>query len=136
MIEIKTIYVVDGKHFPDKESADEYNVLYETVKGLLSILKTEKEDGLIHHNKDVVKGCFKTFCYICSNVFIEFKDVFKRMGDEGILFKGGTCEKVIFNHQYDYPIIYNAYYRFNCINFHNGIEYTNPWFAHHTVDYK
>lgn len=131
MIERKVIYVVEGKHFNDIESAEKYNTLYETVTNLLSILKTEKEDGIVKHNKDVVKGCFKLFCYICASIFSEFEEVFKRMGDEGILFKGSICEKVIFNHQYDYPIIYNAYYRFSCINFSSGIEYNSPWFAHH-----
>lgn len=136
MIERKVIYVVEGKHFNEIESAERYNDIYERITSLLSILKDEKEDGLIIHNKEVIRGIFKSFCYICAEVFDTFKEVFKRMGDEGILFKGGTCEKIIYNHQYEYPAIYDAYYRFSCINFMSGIEYSTPWFAHHTEDYN
>lgn len=133
-----TLYRTNGKIFENYEDANNYERLCKKVNGIMSQLLprtegVEKGIDFNKHNKETLNGCLKAFCKACAECIPSFKDWFIEVinGDRHISHMGrilGDCNS-------DYPILYDAYYRFSCIDFETGFEFQKPYYVIHQDEF-
>lgn len=98
------------------------------VDGIMSQLlpRTEEiEQGtdFNKHNKETINGCFKAFCKECAKqipdneaMFIDTANGIRHLSHIG---------RILSDYSYDFPCLYDAYHRFNCIDFNTGLNFNN-----------
>lgn len=130
MIREITIYEANGVRFDDFNSASEYEDLCEDIERIMSRLKprTEEIENCLDYGKQnivVVKSCIKDFCVRCSKLFPDYEKWFTEVanGDRHISHIGWVISNS------EYRIIYDAYFRFQCINMETGFEFQQPYYA-------
>ena len=131
------VYDVDGKRFDKKKDAEEYYKLYKEVCDIVSVLGEEIKDdkSFKKHNVLDVKNSFKQFCLLCEKVFPIYKDSFHKLYLKGRYDVGSICCCIIRDCSYEYPILTDVFFRYSCISFDSGIEYTQPYYVKHPEDF-
>lgn len=133
-----TIYETNGKRFDDKNEAIAYEKLCKKINSIMmQLLPRTKEiqEGRDYnkHNLGTLKGCFKAFCLECAKVLPEWSDWFMQTisGKRHMSHIG----KLLSDYRDNYPILYEAYFRFSCINFDTGFEFQQPYWASHQEEF-
>jgi hypothetical protein len=133
-----TIFETNGKRFDSYEDALKYEKLCKKIDGIMSQLlpRTEEiEYGTDYnkHNKEILNGCFKAFCKECAKqmpdmeaLFIDTMNGIRHMSHMG---------RVLSDCGYDFPCLYDAYHRFNCIDFNTGFEFQQPYYVTHQDEF-
>ena len=133
-----TVYESNGMRFDKREDAIVYDKLCKKINSIMAELlprTKEVEAGVDFnkHNLDTLKGCFKAFCLVCARVLPAWSDFFTQTisGERHISHIG----KLLSDNSHHYPILYNAYFRFTCINFENGYEFQQPYYVTHQEEF-
>lgn len=133
-----TIYETNGKRFNDKNEAIAYEKLCKKIKSIMAKLlprTKEIEEGRDYnkHNLDTLKECFKDFCLECAKVLPKSSDWFMQTisGERHFSHIG----RLLSDYSSKYPILYEAYFRFSCINFDTGFEFQQPYWANHQEEF-
>lgn len=133
-----TVYETNGKRFDDPQKALAYEKLCKRINGIMARLlprTKEVEAGTDYnmHDLNILNGCFKDFCFECANVIPSFSEWFMQTitGERHLSHIG----KVLSDHSHDYPILYEAYFRFSCISFENGFEFQQPYYVSHQEEF-
>ena len=127
-----TVYESNGKRFDKREDAIAYDKLCKKIKSIMARLlprTKEVEAGTDYnkHNLDTLKGCFKAFCLECARVLPEWSDYFTQtISEERHISHIG---RLLSDNSHHYPILYDAYFRFACMDFKNGYEFQQPYYV-------
>ena len=133
-----TIYEINGKRFDDKNEAIAYEKLCKKINSIMSQLlprTKEIEEGRDYnkHNLDTLKGCFKDFCLECAKVLPKWSEwILQTISGERHMSHIG---RLLSDYSHDYPILYDAYFRFACTNFDTGFEFQQPYWANHQEEF-
>lgn len=133
-----TVYETNGKRFDDKNEAIAYEKLCKKINSIMAQLlprTKEIEEGRDYnkHNLDTLKGCFKDFCLECAKVLPKWSDWFMQTisGERHMSHIG----RLLSDNYRHYPILYDAYFRFTCIDFENGFEFQQPYWVNHQDEF-
>lgn len=132
-----TIYkAVDGTRFDRKADCEYYESICKNVNNVMGRLRQNNEVSIriaIRQGVDVVREVKQDFFLICAEVIPSFSQQFKEVAD-------GTrhishAGRVLSDYSKDFPILYEAYFRLECIGETSGIEYEQPYFANHEIEF-
>ena len=137
MEEITIYKAVDGTRFDSKGDCEYYESVIDNVNNIMSRLRPNKEVSsriAIRQDVDVVREVKQDFFLICSEVIHSYSQLFKEVayGTRHISHAGrilSDCSK-------DFPILYDSYFRLECINDCSGVEYEQPYFANHEIEFE
>ena len=130
-----TIYIaVDGTRFDSKGNCEYYESICKNVSNVMGRLRQNNEVSsriAIRQDIDVVREVKQDFFLICAEVIHSYSQWFKEVAD-------GTrhishAGRILSDYSNDFPILYNAYFRLECISETSGIEYEQPYFSNHEI---
>lgn len=131
MVNLVVKYECNGKCFDKYEDALEYDSLCERINSIMSILPGLKYEGdVVCHDIDSIKCAYCRFCKICLEKY--------PLGVETIEREISYCHpnrETNFHYivdmlsSSDYPILSDTYFRFRCICFSTGYEFTHPCYV-------
>lgn len=133
-----TIYgAVDGTRFDSKSDCEYYESVIDNVNNIMSRLRPNDEissNVAIRQDSDVVIEVTQDFFLICAEVIPSFKDLFMQVANnERHISHAG---RILSDYINDFPILYKTYYRIECINQISGVEYEQPYFANHEIEFE
>lgn len=132
-----TIYkAVDGSRFDRKADCEYYESIYKNVNNIMARIRPNNEVSsrvAIRQDSDIVREVMQDFFLICAEVILSYSQLFKEVayGTRHISHAG----RILSDHSDDFPILYNTYYRIECINQISGVEYEQPYFANHEIEF-
>lgn len=123
-------YECNGKCFDKYEDALEYDSLCERINSIMSILPGLKYEGdVVCHDIDSIKCAYCRFCKICLEKFPSAAETIERE----ILYCHPNSDThfhyIVNSLSDDYPILFDTYFRFRCICFSTGYEFTHPYYV-------
>lgn len=128
------VWETNGKRFDDYKDAVKYEALCKKVNGIMSQLLPRTKDveqclDYNKHNLDTLNGCFRAFCKVCALMIPDYKEWFEQTscGERDKSHIG----RLLDDNRSEYPILYDAYFRFSCIDFKTGFEFQQPYYANH-----
>lgn len=137
-----TMYKVNGKLFQDYRKAEEYEKLCKKVNGIMKQLlprteEVENTEDYNKHNLVILRDCYfafiKTICTIelfKYTIPIITKDNFNNDAKYTIL------DRVLrIDDCGEYSIIHDTIYRFKCIDFETGFEFSQPYYVTHQEEF-
>ena len=133
-----TIYVAcDGTRFDTKKECLDYEKIFVDIEKIINKLKPNDEVSYkvaIKQNIDNVKLVKKEFFLYCAKIISSYKTWFTEVanGTRHISHAG----RILSDYSNQYPKLYKAYYRLECINEVSGIEYEQIYYAHHESEFK
>ena len=132
------VYEVNGKRFDDPQEALKYEVLCNEVQEIMDFLfprtdAVEKGRDFNKQNPDIVKTCFRSFCFLCSKTIPSYKEWFVQTarGERHISHIG----RILSDYSIDYPVLQKTLFRFECISFENGYEFQQPYYVTHQEEF-
>lgn len=141
-METITIYETNGKRFDKYSDAEEYEKLCERVNDIMKQLpprteKVEYSEDYNEHNIKILKVCFIAFLKTMKSIE-RFRDLI--MPNDKVPFDNGIkyhAEVALFRYDDcgDYPILHDAIYRFQCIDFETGFEFSQPYYVTHQEEF-
>lgn len=132
-----TIYkAVDGTRFDRKADCEYYESICKNVSNIMARIRPNEDISsriAIRQDIDVVREVKQDFFLICAEVIPFFSQLFKEVanGTRHISHAG----RILSDYSKDFPILYSTYYRFECINYCSGVEYEQPYFANHEIEF-
>lgn len=128
------MYETNGKRFDKYSDAEEYEKLCERVNDIMKQLlprtdKIEWEQDYNKHNIDTLNISYKELLSIIYDKFPQLKN-FNCVDAQNLkiaLSRVDDIEK--------YPILHNAMYRFSCIDFESGFEFSQPYYVKHQKEF-
>lgn len=136
MEEITIYKAVDGTRFDSKANCEYYESIYKNVSNIMARIRPNKEVSsriAIRQDIDVVREVKQDFFLICSEAITPFSQRFKEVAycTRHISHAG----RILSDYSKDCPILYDAYFRLECISETSGIEYMQPYFANHEIEF-
>ena len=136
MEEITIYQAVDGTRFDSKGDCEYYESVIDNVNNIMSRLRQNNEVSsriAIRQDIEVVREVKYDFFLICAEAIPSFSQWFKEVAD-------GTrhishAGRVLSDYSHVFPILYDSYFRFECINDYSGVEYEQPYFANHEIEF-
>lgn len=132
------IFETNGKRFDSYNDAVQYEKLCKKINSIMKQMlprTKEIENGtdFNKHNKDTLNGCFKAFCKECAKQIPSYAKWFEevRNGDRLI----SHMDRILSDYSSSYPILYDTYYRFQCIDFIHGYEFNQPYYVTHQEEF-
>lgn len=128
------MYEAYGQMYNTYEKAAEYAELCERVNDFMSLLP-ERTKGVenctdfLEHDLSTLNKVFDEFLICCREVFPDCADKLNR--DKHFSF----ISRLIDDRSSVYPILSNALFRFQCIDFASGYEYQQPYFARNSMEF-
>ena len=131
MKEIIVYEAMDGKRFDSKDACMSYDVVINRVREVLDMLKpapdTKTGFYAVKQDKENVLKALSMFAAICGDVIPTRKDVFYSVADGGT--NQSHMDRILSDYSVDYPILYENFYRFKCINYDSWVEYPQQYYA-------
>lgn len=131
------VWETNGKRFDVFDDAVKYEKLCKKVAGIMSQLlpRTKDVEDCLDYNKHnlyTLWGCFRAFCKLCAVIIPDYKEWFEQAacGERDKSHIG----RILDDSRSDYPILYDAYFRFACIDFNTGFEFQQPYYANHVEE--
>lgn len=126
----------DGTRFDKKADCEYYESICKNVNNVMGRLRQNNEVSIriaIRQDIDVVREVKQDFFLICAEVIHSFSQWFKEVAD-------GTrhishAGRILSDYNNDFPILYGAYFRLECISETSGVEYEQPYFANHEIEF-
>lgn len=140
MIIEKIIYEVGNKRFDSYDEAVEYESLCDEVTTIMSALQectpeVANGEAYITHDIVVVKETFKKIIKLWDKTLNgKYTDRLNALIEKGISY-GSAGDCIIGDYSNEYPCLYDAYFRFKCINFKSGREFSQPYYAKHEDEF-
>ncbi len=136
MEEITIYKAVDGTRFDRKTDCEHYESICKNTSDILTRIRPSGEVSsriAIKQDIDVVREIKRDFFLICAEAIPSFSQLFKEVAD-------GTrhinhAGRILSDYSKDFPILYAAYFRLECISETSGIEYEQPYFANHEIEF-
>jgi len=136
MEEITIYKAFDDTRFDSKADCEYYESICKNVSNILVKLRPNEDVSsciAIRQDTDVVREVKQDFFLICAEAIPSFSQWFKEVAD-------GTrhishAGRILSDYSKDFPILYSTYYRFECINDCSGVEYEQPYFANHEIEF-
>ena len=141
-IKEQLIYIVDNVQFTDKDEAIKFANKYEKVEEIMSILEPRTKDvdyhkKIIKHDTDKLKKCLKEILELSKSVlsFNFATDEFFNNIEQDFINRPNSSGKYImllvhytqgFN---EVKFLWDPIWRFRCINFNSGYEYSQPHYV-------
>lgn len=136
MEEITIYKAVDGTRFDSKADCEYYESIYKNVSNIMARLRPNNKVSnkvAIRQDSDIVREVMQDFFLICAEVIPSFKDMFMQVAySERHISHAG---RILSDYSNRFPILYYAYYRIECINQISGVEYEQPYFANHEIEF-
>ena len=142
-----TMYKVNGKIFQDYRKAEEYERLCKKVNGIMAQLLPRTDDveygrGFNKHNLKTLDGCYKAIIEVLCNIFPELNlQKYLEYCDRELIapnnrFVTELGDKVSRKDDVnEYTILHSAIYRFRCIDFKTGFEFSQPYYVTHHEEF-
>lgn len=133
MIKEVTIYeTTDGCHFNTEKEAKKYESLYEKCKNIMRQLRPHEDYGAVQQDIKLVKNALNDFMDLCIETIPTYEKTF-------IGVKEGTVHlswagRIVSD--YGIKCLSETFYRFNCTNMVSGIEYEQPYFVAHELEWE
>ena len=136
MEEITIYKAIDGTRFDSKADCEYYESICKNVSDIMARLRPSEEVSsciAIRQDIDVVKEVKQDFFLVCAEAIPSFSQWFKEVAD-------GTrhishAGRILSDYSKDFPILYATYFRLECISETSGIEYEQPYFANHEIEF-
>ena len=132
------VFETNGKRFDSYEEALKYEKLCKKVGSIMSQLlprtkEIEQGTDFNKQNKETLNGCFKAFCQECAKQIPSFEQWFTETvnGTRPISYIG----RILSDYSHKFPCLYDAYFRFSCIDFNTGFEFQQPYYVTHQDDF-
>lgn len=138
-IKEQLIYIVDNVQFTDKDNAIKFAEKYDKVNEIMSVLEPRTKDidyhkKIIKHDTDKLKKCLKEILELSKNVmnFNFATDEFFNNVEQDFINRPNSNGKYISTFVYyiqgydDVKFLWDPIFRFRCINFTSGNEYSQP----------
>lgn len=132
------VYESNGKRFDSYEEALKYEKLCEKIDGIMSQLlprtkAIEQGTDFNKYNKETLNGCLKAFCQECAKQIPTWEQWFTETAN-------GTRHlshigRILSDYSHDFPCLYDAYFRFSCIDFNTGYEFQQPYYVTHQDEF-
>lgn len=137
MEEITIYKAVDGTRFDSKYDCEYYESVIDNVNNIMSRLRPNDEISInvaIRQDSDVVIKVKQDFFLLCADVIPSYKQLFSEIAyrTRHISHAG----RVLSDYSDDFPILYGSYFRLDCINDCSGVEYQQPYFANHEIEFN
>lgn len=136
MEEITIYKAVDGTRFDSKCDCEYYESVIDNVNNIMSRLRQNNEVSsriAIRQDIEVVREVKYDFFLICAEAIPTFSQWFKEVADSTRHIS--HAERVLSDYSHVFPILYDSYFRFKCINDCSGVEYEQPYFANHEIEF-
>ena len=136
MEEITIYKAVDGTRFDSKGDCEYYESVIDNVNNIMSRLRPNDEilsDVAIRHDSDVVIEVKQDFFLLCAEVILSYKQLFKEVAYS--IRHISHAGRVLSDYSHNFPILYDSYFRLECINCSSGVEYDQPYFANHEIEF-
>lgn len=137
MEEITIYKAVDGTRFDRKADCEYYESIYKNVSNIMSRLRPNDEissNVAIRHDSDVVVEVKEDFFLLCAEVIPSYKQLFSEVANR--IRHISHAGRVLSDYSHDFPILYDSYFRLECINDCSGVEYEQPCFVNHEIEFK
>ena len=136
MEEITIYKAVDGTRFDSKVDCEYYESVIDNMNNIMSRLRPNDEISsrvAIRQDSDVVKEVKYDFFLLCAEVIPSNKQLFIEVanGIRHISHAG----YVLSDYSHVFPILYDFYFRLQCINDCSGVEYEQPYFANNEIEF-
>ena len=136
------MYETNGKRFDKYSDAEKYEKLCKKVNGIMKQLlprteEVENDEDYNKHNIKILKGCFIAFLKTMKSIE-RFRDLI--MPNDKVPFDNGikyNAEVALFRYDDcgEYSIIHDTIYRFKCIDFETGFEFSQPYYVTHQEEF-
>lgn len=128
------MYEAYGQIYDTYEKAAKYAELCERVNGFMSLLPErtkEVENGtdFLKHDLSTLNKVYDDFLACCREVFPECADKLNR--NTHISFSA----RFIDDRSRVFPILSDALFRFQCVDFASGYEYQQPYFVRNSKEF-
>ena len=136
MKEITIYKAVDGTRFDSKYECEYYESVIDNVSNIMSRLRPNDEissNVAIRQDSDVVIEVKQDFFMLCAEVIPSYKQLFSEVANR--IRHISHAGRVLSDYSHDFPILYNVYFRLECINDCSGVEYEQPYFANHEIEF-
>lgn len=137
MEEITIYKAVDGTRFDSKGDCEYYESVIDNVNNIMSRLRPNDEissNVAIRQDSDVVKEVKQDFFLLCAEVILSYKQLFREVANS--IRHISHAGRVLSDYSHKFPILYDLYFRLECISETSGIEYEQPYFANHEIEFK
>lgn len=137
MEEITIYRAVDGTRFDSKVDCEYYESVIENVNNIMSRLRPNDEissNVAIRHAPDVVIEVKQDFFLLCAEVIPSYKQLFSEVANR--IRHISHAGRVLSDYSHDFPILYDLCFRLECINDCSGVEYEQPYFANHEIEFR
>ena len=126
----------DGTRFDNKADCKYYESICKNINNVTSRLRPNNDVSnlvAIRQDSDIVREVTQDFFLICAEVIPSFKDLFMQVANnERHISHAG---RILSDYINDFPILYKTYYRIECISQISGVEYEQPYFANHEIEF-
>lgn len=136
MEEITIYKSIDGTRFDSKADCEYYESVIDNVNKIMSRLIPNDEiasNVAIRQNPDVVIEVKQDFFLLCAEVIPSYKQMFREVAYR--IRHTSHAGRVLSDYSHDFPILYDSYYRLECINDCSGVEYEQTYFADHEIEF-
>ena len=136
MEEITIYKAVDGTRFDSKVDCEYYESVIDNVNNIMSRLRPNDEissNVAIRQDSDVIIEVKQDFFLLCAEVIPSYKQLFSEVAYR--IRHISHAEYVLSDYSHNFPILYDSYFRFECINDCSGVEYEQPYFANHEIEF-
>ena len=136
MEEIVIYKAVDGTRFDSKGDCEYYESVIDNVNNIMSRLRPNDEissNVAIRQDSDVVIEVKQDFFLLCAEVIPSYKQLFSEVANR--IRHISHAERILSDYSNDFPILYATYFRLECISETSGIEYEQPYFAKHEIEF-
>ncbi len=141
-IKEQLIYIVDNVQFTDKDEAIKFAAKYEKVEEIMSILEPRTKDvenhkKIIKHDIDKLRKCLKEILELSKSVMsfnYEIDEFFNNVEHDFINRPNSSGKYIMSLVHYtqgfnDVKFLWEPIWRFRCINFISGNEYSQPHYV-------
>ena len=132
-----TIYkAVDGTRFDRKDDCEYYESVIDNVNNIMSRLRPNDEissNVAIRQDSDVVIEVKQDFFLLCAEIIQSYKQFFSEVAYN--IRHISHAGRVLSDYSHKFPILYDSYFRLECINDCSGVEYEQPYFANHEIEF-
>lgn len=137
MEEITIYKAIDGTKFDSKADCEYYESICKNISNILVRLRPSEEVSsriAIRQDIDVVRQVKQDFFLICAEVIHSFSQRFKEVADNTMHIS--HVGRILSDYSKNFPILYATYFRLECISETSGVEYEQPYFANHEIEFN
>lgn len=137
MKEITIYEAIDGTRFNSKGDCEYYESVIDNVNNIMSRLRPNDEissNVAIRQDSDLVIEVKQDFFLLCAEVIPSCKQLFSEVANR--IRHISHAGRVLSDYSHNFPVLYDSYFRLECISDFSGVEYEQPYFVNHEIEFK